>query len=80
MTRVLSYDTYSTVAKSRSGIWHALRFSGSEAALCGWKPHNFNKKHDVFRQEYSWGFVYEPLPDLRVTCFACLAKGIECAT
>lgn len=71
---------YRTVVREHGGVWHALPFSGSSAALCGWKPYNFNKKHDVARQEYSWGSVYEPPPGLKVTCIACLSKGWECAT
>ena len=73
-------NTYSTVAQARGGVWHALRFSGSKAALCGWKPHNFNKRHDVVGQDYGNGFRYDPPPGLKVTCFACLATGFECDT
>lgn len=63
------------LAIDKAGVAHAVGWHGAKEAFCGLKLFNFHKRVGLERVEYDNGWTYEPPPDVKVTCLACLGHA-----
>jgi hypothetical protein len=60
------------ISFDRAKVAHALSYSGSKTAYCGWKRFNYNKLVDLRPCSLDNGYEYIPPKDVYVTCLQCL--------